>query len=140
MSRVRRLTILLPLCLAAAAQGQRVQYRSPAGVEYRAQPDTGPIARAAQELAADPRNPERYVALGLAQSGARQYREAVATFTEGLAIAPNHSMLLRWRGHRYLSLRDFDRAAADLERGFGLDSTNYGILYHLGVLRFARAD
>lgn len=29
---------------------------------------------------------------------------------------------------------------ADLTRGFGLDSTNYGILYHLGVLRFAGGD
>jgi tetratricopeptide (TPR) repeat protein len=29
---------------------------------------------------------------------------------------------------------------ADLTKGYGLDSLNYGILYHLGVLRFLRGD
>ena len=49
-------------------------------------------------------------------------------------------MLYRWRGHRRISIRDFDGAMADLTRGYGLDSTNYGVLYHLGVLRFVRGD
>ena len=119
---------------------QSVQYQSPARIEYRSQPDTGPIARAQQAVAADPRNIERLVQLGVAQSGARQFREAIETFTRGLAIAPNDPVLYRWRGHRYLSVRDFDRATADLTRGFQLDSTNYGILYHLGVVRYALGD
>ena len=117
-----------------------VQYRSPAGVEYRAQADTGPIARAAAALAADPRNVQRYVDLGTAQAGARQMREAVETFTRGLAALPDNPLLLRWRGHRHLSVREFDRASADLTRGSQLDSTIYGIWYHLGVLRFVRGD
>jgi tetratricopeptide (TPR) repeat protein len=129
------------LCLASVAAGaQSVQYRSSAGVEYRSQADTGPIARAEQALAADPRNVQRIIALGVAQSGARQFREAIATFSRGIAIAPNDPMLYRWRGHRYLSVRDFDAALADLTHGFRMDSTNYGILYHLGVLRYALAD
>lgn len=124
---------------SAAAQGG-VEYRSPAGVAYRAQADTGPVARAQRALAADPRNVQRFIELGTAQAGARQMREAVATFTRALAVAPNDPMLLRWRGHRFLSVREFDRSMADLTRGYGLDSTNYGILYHLGVLRFVRGD
>jgi tetratricopeptide (TPR) repeat protein len=83
---------------------------------------------------------ERFIQLGIAQSGARQFREAVQTFTRGLAIAPNDPMLLRWRGHRYLSLRRLDRAMDDLTRGSRIDSTNYGIWYHLGIVRYARAD
>jgi tetratricopeptide (TPR) repeat protein len=117
-----------------------VQYRSPAGVAYRAQADTGPIARAERALAAEPRSVARIIALGVAQSGARQFREAIATFTRGLKVAPDDAMLLRWRGHRYLSVREFDRARADLERGVRLDSANYGIWYHLGVLRYVRGD
>src|SRR5437016_7538611 len=101
----------------APASGQSVQYRSPAGVEYRAQTDTGPIARAQAALDADPRNVDKIIALGVAQSGARQFREAIATFTRGLAIAPNNALLLRWRGHRYLSVREFDKAMDDLTRG-----------------------
>jgi tetratricopeptide (TPR) repeat protein len=126
--------------VAAEAVAQTVQYRSPAGVEYRSLPDTGTIAQAERELAADPRNVERIIALGLAQSGARQFREAIATFTRGLALAPDNPTLLRWRGHRYLSVREMDRAREDLTRGLRLDSTNYGILYHLGIVRFAEGD
>ena len=123
-----------------SAHAQSVQYRSPVGVEYRAQADTGPIARAKAALEADPRNVQRFIALGVAQSGARQFREAIETFTRGLAIAPNEPMLYRWRGHRNLSVREFDMALADLMHGYQLDSTNYGILYHLGVLRYLTGD
>src|SRR5438093_1865142 len=119
----------------APAGAQSVQYRSAAGVEYRAQRDTGAIARAESALAADPRSVEKIIQLGVAQSGARQFREAIATFTRGLAIAPNDPMLYRWRGHRYLSVRELDSAMADLTHGLQLDSTNYGILYHLGIVR-----
>lgn len=125
---------------AAGALAQSVQYRSPAGVEYRSLPDTGTIAQAERELAADPRNVDRIIALGLAQSGARQFREAIATFTRGLALEPDNPTLLRWRGHRYLSVREMDRAREDLTRGLRLDSTNYGILYHLGIVRFAAGE
>src|SRR5690349_7187399 len=121
-------TGLLALALAAPALAQgTVQYRSPAGVEYRSQVDTGAVKRAQAALDADPRNVQLYIALGTAQAGVRQMREAVETFTKALAIEPNNALLLRWRGHRYLSTRQFDLAAADFARGAKLDSTIYGI-------------
>ena len=122
------------------ARGQSVEYRSPAGVSYRSDPDTGAIARAQQAVASDPRNVDKIIALGIAQSGARQFREAIHTFSRGLEIAPNTALLYRWRGHRYLSVREFDRALADLTKGARLDSTIYGIWYHLGVVRFLRRE
>ncbi|MEZ4456590.1 MAG: tetratricopeptide repeat protein [Gemmatimonadales bacterium] len=126
---------------ATSADAARpVEYRSPAGVEYRADPDTGAVARAAAAVAADPKNVDLILALGLAEAGVRRYREAIATFTDGLEIAPGNAMLYRWRGHRFLSVRDFDEARTDLERALGIDSTNYGALYHLGIVRFARGD
>ena len=131
---------LLVASMAAPVSGQSVQYRSPSGVEYRSQPDTGAIARAERALAADPRNVDRIIQLGVAQSGARQFREAIESFTRGLAIAPENPLLYRWRGHRYLSVREFDRAMNDLLRGNRLDSTNYGIWYHLGIVRYARGE
>ena len=117
-----------------------VQYRSPAGVEYRSLPDTEAITSARAALAADPRNVSRIIDLGVAQSGARQFREAIATFTRGLEIEPNNALLLRWRGHRHLSVRDFDRAHADLTRGGGIDASIYGIWYHLGIVQYVRGD
>ena len=124
----------------AAAGSPTLQYRSPAGTSYHSLVDTGAVARAESALAAEPRNVARIIQLGVAQSGARQFREAIRTFTRGLTIEPNNAMLYRWRGHRYLSVREFDRAMSDLTHGFELDSTNYGILYHLGIVRYARGD
>ena len=140
MSIIAAAISLGPALDARQTAAQSVQYRSPTGVEYRALPDTDAVktARAAHE--ADPKNIAKIIELGVAQSGARQFREAIATFTRGLEIEPNNALLLRWRGHRYLSVREFDRASADLTRGGKIDPTVYGIWYHLGVVQFLRGD
>jgi tetratricopeptide (TPR) repeat protein len=126
--------------LEAEQAAQSLQYRSPADVSYRSLPDTDAIktARAAHE--ADPRNIAKIIELGVAQSGARQFREAIATFTKGLEIEPDNAVLLRWRGHRHLSVREFDRAFTDLSRGSKLDPSIYGNWYHLGIVQFLRGD
>jgi len=134
-----RVFVLFSLLSAATLNAQTVQYRT-GGIEYRSQADTGSIARALAAANAAPASVERLIAVGTAQSGARQFREAIETFTRGLALEPNNSMLYRWRGHRYLSVREFDKAAADFAKGLSLDSANYGIWYHLGVLRFIHGD
>ena len=126
--------------LAGQTGAQSVQYRSPEGVEYRSLPDTDAIRSARAALAGDPKNIARIIDLGVAESGARQFREAIATFTRGLDIEPDNALLLRWRGHRYLSVREFDRASADLTRGSKIDPTIYGIWYHLGIVQFVRGD
>ena len=147
---VHRVALMLAIGVAITPGGstlgadqtgaQSVQYRSPEGLEYRSLPDTDAVKNARAALDADPRNIPKIIALGVAQSGARQFREAIATFTRGLEIEPNNALLLRWRGHRYLSVREFDRAFADLMRGGKLDPTIYGIWYHLGVVQFLRGD
>ena len=148
---------------AVRAEGQSVQYRSPAGIEYRSQPDTGAIARAEKELAADPRNVNRIIDLGVAQSGVRQFREAISTFSRGIVIAPGNAVLYRWRGHRYLSVREFDKAIADLKRAARLiaeksipdqvepdgdpnpqnvptSTSHFNIWYHLGLAYYLKGD
>jgi Flp pilus assembly protein TadD len=141
MSRSALVTGMAVLCIVSTSgHAQSVEYRSPAGVGYKSQVDTGPIARAEAALKANPKDVQRYIQLGVAQSGARQFREAIETFTRGMAVAPNDAMLYRWRGHRYLSVRELDKAYADLTKGLAMDSTNYGILYHLGIVNFVRGN
>src|SRR5678816_1880512 len=125
---------------ARQTAAQSVQYKSPEGVEYRSLPDTDAVKTARAALDADPKSIAKIIDLGVAQSGARQFREAIATFTRGLAIEPNNALLLRWRGHRYLSVREFDKAFADLTRGSTIDPSIYGIWYHLGILQYIRGD
>jgi tetratricopeptide (TPR) repeat protein len=148
-TRILRAALTVPLAAAITVgpplearqtKAQPVQYRSPDGVEYRSLPDTEAVTSARAALDADPKNVARIIELGVAQSGARQFREAIATFTRGLEIEPDNALLLRWRGHRLLSVREFDRALADLTRGASLDSSIYGIWYHLGVLQYLRGD
>ncbi len=121
---------------------ETVQYRMPQGDVFRSLPTTPAITAARTALASDWSDVNKVIALGVAQSGARQFREAIATFTRGLqrtsaARDPKAvAMLLRWRGHRHLSVREFAKADADLTRALQLDATNYGALFHLGVLRF----
>jgi len=138
--KIAPIAVLAMLVVAAPAAAQSVQYRSPAGTVFRSEPDTGAVARAANALAADPKNVDRILALGLAQAGIRQYREAIATFTRGLAIQPKNALLLRWRGHRHLSVREFAKAEADLEAGTRIDPSIYGLWYHLGIVRFLKGD
>jgi tetratricopeptide (TPR) repeat protein len=130
---------LWPL-LEARQTAQSVQYKSPEGVEYRSLPDTDAVKSARAALEANPKNIALIIDLGVAQSGARQFREAIATFSRGLEIEPNNALLLRWRGHRYLSVREFDRARADLARGAAIDSTIYGNWYHLGIVQYLRGE
>ena len=128
------------LVLALALAAQQPQYRSPAGVEYFAEPDTGAVVRAESLLARDPRNIDRIIQLGLAQAAIRQYREAIQTFTRGIQVAPDNPILYRWRGHRFISVRNFDRAIADLVNGNSRDTANYAIWYHLGVAHYLRGE
>lgn len=119
---------------------QTPQYLSPAGVAYTSLPDTGMIERLQSAIAAKPPTVETLIQLGLAHAAIREYRQAIRAFTQGMAIAPNNALLYRWRGHRYISVRELDSAIADLTRGNRLDSTSYDIWYHLGVARFVRAE
>ena len=100
----------------------------------------GTVARAESALEAAPGNVDSIIALGLAQSGVREYREAIATFTRGIEIAPNNPILYRWRGHRHLSVRELDSARADLDHGLALDSSCYGCWYHLGIVKYVSGD
>lgn len=45
-----------------------------------------------------------------------QYNQAIGIFTEGLEKFPNEPRLYRHRGHRYISIRDYDKAISDLEK------------------------
>ena len=89
-----------------------------------------------------------------------RYREAIDAFTRGLARHPNDARLLRHRGHRYITVREFDKAIADLSRAADLvkgkkDEPEPGcrpgrdhrptrcsttIFYHLGLAHYLKGD
>ena len=85
------------------------------------------------------------------------YREAIDIYTQGLQQFPDNTRLLRHRGHRYISVREFDKAVTDLSKAAKLIqgkenmieddgmpndqnipvSTMHGnIYYHLGLAQY----
>lgn len=75
-------------------------------------------AKAAQE--ADPASEGAAIWHGRRLAYLGRYREAIAVFSEGVARHPASFRLLRHRGHRYITVRELDRAIADLERAAAL--------------------
>jgi tetratricopeptide (TPR) repeat protein len=45
------------------------------------------------------------------------YKDAIDIYSKGIQRFPAEARLYRHRGHRYISIREFDKAIADLERG-----------------------
>ncbi len=91
----------------------------------------------------------------------QRYREAIEVFSDGLARHPASYRLYRHRGHRHISMRDFDAAIADLERanelmpkgitetepdgmpnpqGVPLSNTQFNVLYHLALAHYLNGD
>lgn len=78
------------------------------------------LVAARAEAEADPGDVDAQIWLGRRTAYLGRYREAVDIFTRALEQHPGDPRLLRHRGHRYITLRRFDLAAADLERAAGL--------------------
>ncbi|HIN89312.1 MAG TPA: hypothetical protein EYN04_01590 [Porticoccaceae bacterium] len=89
------------------------------------------------------------------------YRSAIEIFTEGIKKHPRDARMYRHRGHRYISIREFDRAIADFEAATGLierqenriepdglpnsqniplTTTHGNIWYHLGLAYYLKQD
>jgi tetratricopeptide (TPR) repeat protein len=99
-------------------------------------PDDGSIRAAQQKLAADRHNISLVLQLSKAQAGRRQYREAVATSTAGLAFAPDNAELYLERGHRELGLRQFAAALTDLDRAVKINPKQLDEFYHQGLAHY----
>lgn len=89
------------------------------------------------------------------------YEDAIAIYSQGIRRFPEDARLFRHRGHRYISIREFDKAIADLQRASELIrgtentiepdgipnamnipvSTLHGnIWYHLGLAYYLKGD
>ncbi len=75
-------------------------------------------AKAAYDRA--PANPDSIIWYGRRLAYLGRLREAIDVYTRGIALHPDNAWLYRHRGHRYISVRELDRAASDLERATAL--------------------
>jgi tetratricopeptide (TPR) repeat protein len=74
------------------------------------------LAAARAAYVANPNDPDALIWLGRRTAYLGRYAEAIDIFTEGARKHPRDARMLRHRGHRWITLRQFDRAIRDLEK------------------------
>lgn len=119
------------------------------------------LQQAQARLAANPGDEEAIIWVGRRLAYLGRYNDAVDTFTEGLEAHPDSYRLLRHRGHRFITLRRFGDAIADLGRaaelmpaepletepdgapnalGIPLSSTQFNVWYHLALAHYLSGE
>jgi len=107
------------------------------GEQLFAKEDTlGEIAKADSALALAPNDVELLIAAGRARRNWWHYREEMALYTKVIGVARGDWRPYRFRGHRYISVREFDNAVTDLEKARELAPFNWDVSYHLGLAYF----
>lgn len=119
------------------------------------------LAAAKADYDADPDDAMNIIWYGRRVAYTGDYRRAIEIFTEGIEKHPEDARMYRHRGHRYISIREFDRAVADYQeaerliqgtedkiepdgapnpQGIFLTSTHSNIYYHLGLSYYLKQD
>jgi tetratricopeptide (TPR) repeat protein len=94
---------------------------------------TGAIAEADRALREAPGDVEALIAAGRVRRDFWQYRQAMALYSRAIELKPDDWRPYRYRGHRHISVREFEGAVADLERARELAPMNWDVSYHLGL-------
>jgi len=148
-----------PLPEAYSLTGQPLYPVSPAADEKAKLDSTLSIARADCEK--KPNDPERIIWLGRRLAYLWRYREAIEVYSKGIKLHPDYFKLYRHRGHRDITIREFDKAIADLEKAVALiqgvpdkiepdgapnkfniptSTSHSNIWYHLGLAYYLQGD
>lgn len=122
------------------------------------------LARLAEARSAwehTPENPDSIIWLARRTAYLGRYREAIARYTEGIRLHPRDARMYRHRGHRYLTVRELDRAIEDLEtarrltagkpdevepdglpnaRNIPTSTLQANIRYHLGLAYYLKGE
>ncbi|HSN85162.1 MAG TPA: tetratricopeptide repeat protein [Thermoanaerobaculia bacterium] len=119
------------------------------------------LAEARAAVAARPGDADALIWLGRRTAYLGRYRESIEIFSRGIAQHPDDARFYRHRGHRHLTLRRFDLAIADLEKGtrlvagkpdevepdglpnarnIPLSTLQNNIWYHLGLAHYYTGD
>ena len=80
------------------------------------------LARAQADYDRDPASADAAIWLGRRLAYLGRFRDAIDAYTRGIERHRNEPRLYRHRGHRYITIRKFDLAIADLRRAAQLTS------------------
>lgn len=119
------------------------------------------LAEARVRYERNPNDPDAIIWLGRRLAYPGRFRESIEVYGEGIKKFPRDARFYRHRGHRYITLRRFDLAVADLKKAAGLikgqrdevepdgqpnarniptSTLQFNIWYHLGLAHYLRGD
>lgn len=152
----------------APQQTSQVEALSLDGKELKTIPDSEAtfrkkdslLAIAKSNFEADP-SLEHSIWFGRRTAYLSRYQEAIKIFSQAIETYPDAPELYRHRGHRYISIRQFDEAIADFQKAvelaegrpieiepdglpnklnIPLSSLQFNIWYHLALAHYLKAD
>ena len=119
------------------------------------------LRSAEKKYKTDSTNDEHLIWYGRRLGYLGKYKEAIGVYTTGINLHPNNARFYRHRGHRYITLRCYDNAIADLKKAVELtrdqideieedgipnakniptSSLQTNIYYHLGLSYYLKGD
>jgi tetratricopeptide (TPR) repeat protein len=119
------------------------------------------LTEALQDLEADPRGADALIWAARRYAYLGDYRKAIELFGEGMTYHPDDARFYRHRGHRYISVREFDNAIADFRKaaqliegtedevepdgqpnamGYPTSTLHFNIWYHYGLAHFIKGE
>lgn len=119
------------------------------------------LMTALANLETSPQDADALIWAGRRHGYLAHYRTAIDLFTSGEEVYPGDARFKRHRGHRYISVRELDRAIEDLQqaselvrgqpdqvepdglpnaRGIPTSTLQFNIWYHLGLAHYLKGD
>lgn len=121
------------------------------------------LNKASGDFVKDPDNADNIIWVGRRLAYLSRFREAIDVFSRGIAKHPEDVRLYRHRGHRYITVRELDKAIADFERadrlireknvkdeiepdgqpsrrGQPTGTTRFNVYYHKGLAHYLKGD
>lgn len=119
------------------------------------------LAAARSQYDKNPNDADAIIWLGRRLAYLGRYRDAIGTFTEGINKHPGDARMYRHRGHRYITVRELDKAVADFKKAAELiagkpdeiepdgqpnakniptSTLNTNVFYHLGLAHYLRGE
>lgn len=114
-------------------------YATPAQGDELAKLEEG-LRESLQSVEKDPESVENIIRYGRALAGLWRYHEAIEVYSKGIKVYPDQAMLYRHRGHRYISIREFEKAETDLAKAAELNDSDFDIWYHLGLAHYLQGE
>ncbi len=156
---------LLFICLASCKsknnKDQANNLSQPKIEESKSQSPHEKYEAAKKKYLEDVNDPDALIWYGRRAAYLGNFEEAIKLYTTGIQLHPQDARMLRHRGHRYISTRQYDKAIADFEkaatliegqedqvepdglpnsRNIPISTLHGNIWYHLGLAYYLKND